>query len=230
VVRTPQSAPNWDRLNQESARRPVAFPGRIAHSENVPALRTVRFRVLVALTLGVSLLLAAGCDANRTGNPRVVPPADGAHPRLAGTNASAPASTAVEALPVAVVRAFWAAYLDLANQPGPFDATSSQIVLERVATGPALDRLLYLLRTNSEAGYSVRGNIESDPRLVSQVGINATVRDCYDDHSGLYRVADGSRVDQDDPGLHLAELGLVHQANGWRVSSIDQSGEPCARS
>jgi hypothetical protein len=229
-VRTPQRTPDWDRLNQQSARRPVAFPGRIAHSDCVPALRTVRFGVLVAVTVGVSLLLSAGCDASRSGSPRVELPTDGTLPRLAATTAGAPASLHSEALPIAIVRAFWATYLDLAKGTGPFDAASSQTALERVATGPALDQVLYLLRTNSEAGYSVRGDIESDPQLVSQVGVNARVRDCYDDHSGLYRVADGSRVDQDDPHLHLAALGLVHQANGWRVASVDQSEEPCARS
>ncbi|MGZ7027631.1 MAG: hypothetical protein ACXVJ4_19065, partial [Acidimicrobiia bacterium] len=97
-------------------------------------------------------------------------------------------------------------------------------------TGAALDRLLSVLRTNAAAGYVVRGSIESRPRVVSRLGSSATVRDCFDDHSGLFQIADGVRIDQDDPLPHLATIGLELQPDGWKVSSVDQPEEPCASS
>lgn len=121
-------------------------------------------------------------------------------------------------------------YLELAGRPGPFDASTARASLTRVATGAALDRLLSVLRTNAAAGYVVQGSIESSPRVVSRVGSTAMVRDCYDDRSGLFQVADGVRIDQDDPLRHLATIGLVLQPDGWKVSSVDQPEEPCASS
>jgi hypothetical protein len=56
------------------------------------------------------------------------------------------------------------------------------------------------------------------------------VRDCYDDHSGLFQIADGVQIDQDDPLRHLAAIGLVLQPDGWKVSAVDQPEEPCAGS
>lgn len=128
------------------------------------------------------------------------------------------------------MRAYWATYLELASRPGPFDASSARASLARVATGAALGRLLSVLRTNAAAGYVVRGSIDSSPRVVSRVGSNATLRDCYDDRSGLFQVANGVRIDQDDPQRHFAAIGLELQADGWKVSSIDQPEEPCASS
>ena len=128
------------------------------------------------------------------------------------------------------MRRYWATYLDLAKRPAPFDVTSTRTALARVAAGAALNRLLSVLQTNAAAGYVVRGSIESHPRLASRAGTVATVRDCYDDQSGLYRVADGARIDQDDPNRHLALIGLERQADGWKVTTVDQPEAPCTDS
>lgn len=141
-------------------------------------------------------------------------------------------STATTAPPnasqaVAAVRTYWSTYLRLAGRTSSFDQTVTRGAVAKITTAAALDRLLSVLRTNAVAGYVVKGTIESTPRLVSLVGSTATVRDCYDDRSGLFAAADGTRIDQDDPNRHLALFGLERQVDGWKVSTIDQPEEPC---
>jgi hypothetical protein len=81
-------------------------------------------------------------------------------------------------------------------------------------------------RREAIAGLTIRGQIGSHPRLISQSGSNASVVDCVDDGTGAFR-ADGTRVDADDPRPHLMRLRLVRSQERWRVASVDQSEAPC---
>lgn len=212
----------------------VAFLERDAHRQGVSASSPSRRNRQLGLTVAILLLtvLVGACSEPGSKHAAVD------HPSVSG-RVSEPNSTALppptsttraSGEAIAVVRTYWATYLELASRAGPFDSIATQNALTRVATGAALERLLTVLRTNAAAGYVVQGAIESNPRLVSQVGSDATVRDCYDDRSGLFQVTDGARIDQDDPHPHLATFGLVLQADGWKVSTIEQPEEPCANS
>lgn len=224
---------NW--LSQNASSRRVAFPYRDAHSYGVNASSPSRRHDQPLIVVCTILLLAAfigacgGAGTERRATTQKSAVSHTSHAATAST--SAPVSrTRDDAQVVAAVRAYWATYLELAGRPGPFDASTARASLAPAATGAALDRLLSVLRTNAAAGYVVRGSIESRPRVVSRLGSSATVRDCYDDHSGLFQIADGVRIDQDDPLPHLATIGLELQPDGWKVSSVDQPEEPCASS
>ena len=217
----------------------VAFLDRHAHSHGVNTLLPSRRAQRLIATCAVFLLAAfvGGCGASRTAGH--APNKESAANRTLATRRHAAATSSTSApltttrsdeQVVAAVRAYWTSYLELAGRSGPFDASSSRSVLAQVATGAALDRLLSVLRTNAAAGYVVRGSIVSSPRAVSLVGSSATASDCYDDHSGVFQIVDGARLDQDDPLPHLATMGLVLESDGWKVSSVDQLEGPCAGS
>jgi hypothetical protein len=211
----------------------VAFQYRDAHSHDVNESSSNQHqRLLVVCTVLLIAVLVGACSGAEAKRNETT----GASASKRGSRTTTPSTAARlsvtedDAQVVAAVRTYWATYLELAGRSGPFDANSTRAAIARVATGPAADRLLEVLRTNAAAGYVVRGSIESSPRLVSRVGTDATVRDCYDDRSGLFQVAGGARVDQDDPLRHLAMIGLELQTDGWRVSSVDQPEESCANS
>lgn len=233
AVQRSETVPVWRRFSRNVAWPRVAFLERDAHRQGVsassPSRRNRQLGLLGSILLLTVLVGACGEPGSKHAavehppvSARVSSPRSTAPPPTSTTRASGEA--------VAVVRTYWATYLELARRPGPFDSIATQNALTRVATGAALEKLLTVLRTNAAAGYVVHGAIESNPRLVSQVGSNATVRDCYDDRSGLFQVTDGARIDQDDPRPHLATFGLVLQADGWKVSTIEQPEEPCANS
>ena len=191
-----------------------------------------RARRLGPLAIALVAAVGSACSGSRAQREALAhrPP----QPRTSAARfLSGPQSTPAargDKLAVGAVRVYWATYLDLAGRSGSFDTASTETALTRVATGAAFDRLLVVLGTNAAAGYVVRGTIASHPRVISHLGRVVVVRDCYDDRSGLYQAADGTRIDADDPRLHLAIFRLEHEADGWKVAAVDRSEEPCANS
>jgi hypothetical protein len=125
------------------------------------------------------------------------------------------------------VRAFWDLYLELGTQPGPFDATSARARLATRTTGDELRQLLRFFAANAAAGLTVRGEIDVAPEVLSVKSDEATVRDCYDDRTGLYRIVDGVRIDSDDPRRHQVLMTLTRENDRWKVSAIRDEGSGC---
>ncbi len=208
----------------------VASSRNRAHSSSVStASGSVRIWV-GGLSTAVLVLALTACGSDQTNVAR--PTSTSATSRLLETTtpSSLPSQPSRRNRIVATVRNYWATYLYLGSQTGPFDAESTREALARVATGRALDRLLSVLQANAAVGYVVRGSIASNPRVVSRVGNSAKVLDCYDDRTGLFQVVDDVRIDQDDPLPHLATFGLVLKSDGWKVTTNEPSEAPCAGS
>jgi hypothetical protein len=74
----------------------------------------------------------------------------------------------------------------------------------------------------------LRGDIGHTPTVLSNDGTVAMVDDCVDDRLGVYRVADDSRVDTDDPARRTYTATLRQVDGVWRVERVDAEGTPCA--
>lgn len=198
--------------------RVVSFRRSRAHSTRMDVQRTARSRRLAWLTLAVMLLVAAGCGGGHTRDSD----------RVASVSARswlADTSPGSEARPVlAAARGFWATYTAVTGEP--FDAVAIGAKADSVATGPEEDALVGAARRNAVAGVVVRGSVVSHPRLVTITGTEATVVDCVDDQSGVYR-ADGSRVDAEDPRPHRVVMRLTRTSMGWRVARVGGEERAC---
>ncbi len=126
-----------------------------------------------------------------------------------------------------VITAFWSTYVATSDHSGQFDEPAVRAVIAEVATGISFEQLVTVARTNAAAGLQVRGTVVSHPRVISRTATTATVIDCVDDHTGIYQTSDGTRLDTDDPALHHATFGLVHQRTGWLVAAVDMAEKPC---
>jgi hypothetical protein len=149
-----------------------------------------------------------------------------------GTSARASTSAAEpevsrDATLAAAVRRFWDVYVELGSAETPFDAEATRARLAQVTTREELNRLLAFFSSNAVAGYVVRGTIDAAPVVVSLSDDAAQVRDCYDDRTGLYRVADGTRVDVDAPGRHQVLMTLALEDGAWKVATISDEGDAC---
>jgi len=125
------------------------------------------------------------------------------------------------------VRAFWDVYLELGSRTGPFDPQVVRVRLGEHATGGELQRLFDFFQGNAQAGYVVRGSIDLAPKIVESTDTTGTVRDCYDDKTGLYRVGDGGRVDTDNPQRHQVLMSLMSVQGVWKVAAIKDEGDGC---
>lgn len=142
--------------------------------------------------------------------------------RIAHASWLAPNPNDVDVL--ASVRDLWRTYLTVTHPP--FDPAVAEATAARVATGRAAAELIDVARRDATAGVTIRGQINSHPRVVSQNATSAFVVDCVDDGTGAFR-ADGTRLDADDPRPHRIRLRVVRTHRGWRVASVDQSEAPC---
>ncbi|MGE4086319.1 MAG: hypothetical protein AB7H93_25310 [Vicinamibacterales bacterium] len=145
------------------------------------------------------------------------------------SSASAPPTT-VDATTdelTTAVRSFWDLYLELGARTTPFDGDLVRQQLSERATGEQVNRLLNYFSSTAASGYVVQGTIDSAPTVVSVDGDTALVRDCADDMTGLYRIADGSRVDTDNPLRHQMLLELRREAGVWKVAAITDEADGC---
>src|SRR5436190_9426849 len=125
-----------------------------------------------------ALLLAASAGACSSGSDRPV----------AATTTSSVSTTATtaqpEPAPVVAYRAFWQSYLAAADPMNPEDER-----LRQYATGDELRQVGGAFLARKSAGEVIRGTLDLDPVLVSTAGDEATVRDCYFDHTRIYKAS-----------------------------------------
>lgn len=75
----------------------------------------------------------------------------------------------------------------------------------------------------------MRGTIDSAPKVTETGTDRLVISDCYDDHTGIYRLADGSRIDKDDPRRHLVTVTIVQGRPGLeRAVGISPDRDPRA--
>ncbi len=123
---------------------------------------------------------------------------------------------------VAGYRAFWQAYLAAADPMAPEDPR-----LAEHATGQELAAVRKAFLAYKAAGSVIRGSLDLVPKAVSVEGSTVLVRDCYDDQTGVYAVADGSRQDKDNPKRHLVTATVVQESGVWKVAAIKLEGDGC---
>jgi hypothetical protein len=95
------------------------------------------------------------------------------------------------------------------------------------ATGDALAAVRKAFLGFKAAGSVIRGSLDLAPTVVSVEGSTALVRDCYDDQTGVYSVADGTRQDQENPKRHLVTATVVQEGGVWKVAAIKLEGDGC---
>ena len=123
-------------------------------------------------------------------------------------------------------RAFWAMYLEL-TAASAFDAAAVKARLDVQTTGAERDHMFQMLQVNAATGVLLRGDMDHAPVVESNDGTVAVVRDCLNDRTGVFRISDGSRVDQDVPGrtTYVARLHLVDGT--WRVEAVSTEAASC---
>jgi hypothetical protein len=141
---------------------------------------------------------------------------------------SSSTTTTESADPVLVAYlAFWDLYIDLGAEPPPFDPTSVTARLDELTTGAATQQLFSFFQNNATTGLVLRGDVDHSPTVVANDGAAAVVEDCLDDRLGVYRVADDTRVDSDDPNRHLYTVKLQQEGGQWRVEAVSKAPDPC---
>jgi hypothetical protein len=183
-----------------------------------------RFAGTVVITAAVAV---AGCSGNDDSADPTSPTQASATTTSRTTSNATTAPTSDDAV-VAAIGAFWDMYLDVGGRSGPFDPTATRDAIAAHATGDELEQLYNAFQVNSIRGQVIRGEIENSPEVIENDGATAEVRDCYDDRTGLYRVSDGARLDQDDPARKRAMLTLVFESGVWKVASIRDEGTGCS--
>ena len=193
-----------------------------------PAARRVSWS---ALTIALLVALLAGCSDERSdagGSTTTVKRASTTTASESSTSTTGVTTTTVAGDPVIdAYLAFWDMYLELGGTPPPFNAGGVTPRLEELTTGAEKAQLFEFLQKNAATGLVLRGEIEHSPTVASNDGSVAVVRDCLDDRIGVYRVADDSRVDTDDPARRLYTVSLRQEGGKWRVETVTTGPEPC---
>lgn len=183
----------------------------------------VRRTVAAQVWLGVAIALAVGACAvpgpARPARPLADRTALATTPEH-GTTTSAASKQDV----VAAYRQFWyvAQHLDVQQE------TAWRATLARVATDPALTRILDELRGRVDAGYHQFGSVIPRPTAISVHGDRASVLDCQDasrtgeldDSTGLATNVGQART----PVAAVLVRGTDHR---WRVSDANYLSGDC---
>lgn len=129
-----------------------------------------------------------------------------------------------EPAPVAAYREFWRSYLAAADPMSPEDAG-----LRQYATGEELQRVGGAFLARKSAGQVIRGTLDLDPVLASTSGDEATVRDCYFDHTRIYNATTNQPQSPEDTVRQLVTATLQRDsASGqWRVARVKHEGSGC---
>jgi len=190
------------------------------------------------VTAVVILAVFVGCsDSGRdTGRD-----ADGSTTTVKRTSTSADATTSTEPAPTSestvppnsneavatAYVAFWDRYVEIGSTPPPFDPDATRSQLAEFTTGAETAQLFEFFQNNATTGVVVRGEMDHSPTVESNDGTVAVVRDCMDDRTGAFRVADGSRIDTDDPARRPYVATLRFEGGTWKVERITTEPEPC---
>ena len=225
----------------EAARtRKARRPCRVATAfRTYPAMRTIPFDRVRTL-MAVTVVVVGGCssgdvDASASAVDHA-PASTSEMPTSAPTSTStAIPSTTITPAPadegvLAAVDEFWDLYLELGAHTGEFDPAQTRARLEERTARQELVQLFNLFQSNALSGYVIRGGIESILTAVELTETTATVRDCYDDTTGLYRIENEERLDTDDPNRHLVLFQLELIDGTWKVVAVTSEGEGCTSS
>lgn len=195
-----------------------------------------------ALTIALIVLISCGCSDARSDKRS---DASGSNGSVNATTTSAPAAkttttsgpsttsavtTSADPANEPVLTAylgFWDLYIELGGTPPPFDPASVTARLDELTTGAERTQLFDFLQKNAATGLVLRGDIVHSPDVVSNDGSVAIVEDCMDDRIGVYRVADNSRSDTDDPARRLYTAALRQIDGRWKVETVTTRPEPC---
>lgn len=213
----------------------VERPLQSAFHHLMDTCRAAAFRVSwSALTITLLAALVAGCSDKRSdGNgstTTVMRTSSSTTATTAGptTESTETSSTAPAEDPVITAYlAFWDMYIELAGNPPPFDPATVRPRLDALTTGAEKAQLFDFLQKNAGLGLVLRGDIDHSPTVVSNDGSVAVVKDCMDDRTGVYQIADESRVDTDDPARHLYIVSLRMEGGDWKVETVTTEPEPC---
>jgi len=183
-----------------------------------------------ALTIALLAALLAGCSDERSdadGSTTTVKRTSTSTTEASTSTTEVSTTTVADDPVIAAYLAFWDMYVELGGTPPPFNAGAVTPRLEELTTGAEKAQLFDFLQKNAATGLVLRGDIEHSPTVASNDGSVAVVRDCMDDRTGVYRVADNSRVDTDDPARRLYTVSLRQDGGQWRVETVTTGPEPC---
>ncbi len=138
------------------------------------------------------------------------------------TTAASTTAPSVDETVLAAYRAFWDAYLAAADPMNP-----EHPLLAEHATGEQLETLQRAFLARKAGGEVIRGTLDLAPRVVSVLGDEATVRDCYLDNTGVFDAATGERKDRASGVRHLVSASMRLDGGTWKVSSIQKEGDRC---
>ena len=230
TVRPENTAQNsLDRVSRDAERSRLVHVWTLL-ATTPPAGASSVFRSLRRMTglLAVAaVLLSSACsgDDDATNKASRTTTRTGATSTVAPVPTSSP--TGDDAV-IADLRSFWNTFLDIGGRTGAFDSASVRATLGEHTMGDEFTQLYNVFQVNSIQGRVIRGEIESAPKVLSNDGSTATVRDCYDDHTGIYRVSDGARLDSDDPARKLATVTLQFESGTWKVANIRDEKSDCS--
>jgi hypothetical protein len=182
----------------------------------------------VALLVAAAVAVVAACTSDGDGAAATTSPDDTSTSEPSTTDATTTTLDAEEEV-LAAYRDFWEVYLEVGGMTGPFDPEMVGSILRSRSTGPEYDHLFDLFQADRLAGQVRRGTLDLAPAVVSLDGSTATVSDCIDDHTGIYRADTGERVDTDTPELHNVTVDLVVEEGVWKVERLLGVEEPCTR-
>lgn len=184
-----------------------------------------------ALTIALLAALLAGCSDERSdadGSTTTVKRTSTSTTEASTSTTEVSTTTVADDPVIAAYLAFWDMYIELGGTPPPFNAGVVTPRLAELTTGAEKAQLFDFLQKNAATGLVLRGDIEHSPTVVSNDGSVTVVRDCMDDRTGVYRVADNSRVDTDDPARRLYTVSLRKEGGQWRVETVTTGPEPCS--
>ena len=128
---------------------------------------------------------------------------------------------------VAAYVAFWDRYVQIGSTPPPFDPDATRSQLAEFTIGAQSAQLFEFFQNNATTGVIVRGETDHAPSVESNDGTVAVVRDCMDDRTGAFRVADGSRIDTDDPDRRTYVATMRFEGGAWKVERVTTEPESC---
>ena len=128
---------------------------------------------------------------------------------------------------VAAYLAFWDRYVQIGSTPPPFDPAATRAQLAEFTSGDETTQLFDFFKNNATTGVVVRGDTRHSPTVESNDGTVAVVRDCMDDRTGAFRIADDSRIDTNDPARRTYVATLRLDGSTWKVAKVTTEPEPC---
>jgi hypothetical protein len=141
------------------------------------------------------------------------------------TTAANATSTTLPTRDAAVIdgyRQFWASYIAAAHPMNPSDPALAQH-----ATGEELTSVRNNFLSRQSAGQDIRGTIDLAPHVTSSTDTQATVADCYFDHTQHFATATNTPVDSVDTARQSVTATLVYVDGAWKVQSIRHEGTGC---